>query len=170
MRSLLPQHKKGVSELISYTLLIIIAVAASILVYNYIKLTVPKDKPNCPDGSSLVVGSYSCNYSSLANSKLSITLLNKGRFTVDGAYIRIGRINDSARKLIQNINSIYLISSTGESGLKPNDENTYLYSFSSSILSSGANNYSLEIQPAIVDDTTHKLAACTSFVQTIVCN
>ncbi|MEI6850089.1 MAG: hypothetical protein WCK29_03545 [archaeon] len=165
MRSISPQHKKGVSELISYTLLIILAVAASVLVYNYLKLTVPKDKPTCPDGSSLIMSNYNCTF---AASSLSITLLNKGRFTIDAAYLRIGKVNDSARKAINKNNEF--LTAGGSAGLKPNDEQSYVYSFSNTILSLGASNYSLEIQPAMIDDATHKLAACTPFVQTITCN
>ena len=38
MKGILPRHNKAVSELISYTLLIVVAVIASTLVYNFRKL------------------------------------------------------------------------------------------------------------------------------------
>jgi hypothetical protein len=169
MRSILPLRKRGVSELISYTLLIILAVSASVLVFNYLKVLTPKDKITCPDGNSLIMTSYNCTYNPAGTSTLNITLSNKGRFTLDGAYIRIGGINKAAKKLVNKNDSIFLIHND-QPGLKPGEENTYSYNFPTIYLNSSAGDYLLEIQPAMVDENTKKFAACTSFVQTITCS
>src|SRR3989344_2267950 len=52
---------KGISEMVAYTLLIIIAVGISVLVYTYLQVLVPKDKATCPDTISATILNVSCS-------------------------------------------------------------------------------------------------------------
>jgi hypothetical protein len=76
------KNKKGVSVLIAYVLLIMIAVSLSFGVYFSLKRWIPEDRPECPAGVSLVIKSVEC-----VNSEMTIIFENKGRFDIDGAYI-----------------------------------------------------------------------------------
>lgn len=157
MRGILQKHKKGVSELVSYTLLIIIAVAAAVLVYNYLKIYVPKDSPTCQDGISLVISDVKCNATASPDT-LAVTVLNKGRFNIDAAYIRIGQQGKTTKTLVngQNINDLYFIPS-----LSPEQSDIKMFNITSGLLASNT-TYIIEIEPAVIDSTTKKLAACTA--------
>ncbi len=81
-------NKKGLSEVVSYVLLIVIAVSLSILVFAWLKVKVPKEKLECPDSVSLILKEYVCN---TALDKVEITFQNKGLFKIDGVYIRYSK-------------------------------------------------------------------------------
>lgn len=168
MRGIFPKRKKAVSELISYSLLIVIAIAASVLVYSYLKVYVPKDNPTCPDGISILVTDYACNLSIGGGANLTIDFMNKGTFNIDAAYIRIGTPGSTTNMLINGAQQqdLYFIPT-----LSPNQQ-VFSKSFQvdSSIISS-AGNYNLEVEPAVTDPTTNNLNLCSSSVisQTIQC-
>jgi FlaG/FlaF family flagellin (archaellin) len=84
MRGLLRSDKKGVSEMVAYVLLIILALGLSILVYSYLKGFIFKERVECPDGVSLSISEAECN---CENNKLHITLTNNGRYTVYNSYV-----------------------------------------------------------------------------------
>ena len=77
------ENKKGVSEVVSYVLLIIIAVSLSAIVLTFLKNQISNEKAECPDEVSLIIKEYSCE----SNSKINITFQNKGNFNLDGTYI-----------------------------------------------------------------------------------
>ena len=76
-------NRKGVSEMISYVLLIVIAVAISILVYAFVSSYVLKVPESCPDDTSLAIQSYNC-YSSGSMKVMNVTIVNQGFHNVDG--------------------------------------------------------------------------------------
>ena len=82
--------KKGLSNIVAYSLLIAMALALSILVYSWLQYYVSEpDSVECPEGINLVFHNYSCNYSRAgADGSLNFTVQNKGRFSVDGYIIR----------------------------------------------------------------------------------
>jgi len=171
MKSLFQQHKKGVSEVISYSLLIVIAVIVSVLVYSFLKLYIPKDKPECLDDVSLMIQDYSCyvNKTDSDPTNITLSLLNNGRFKVDAAYIRIGK-SDRTTKTWINPENKGLFSFAPP--LMPGSYERRNYTLSSlsnnPVKSSG--NYILEVQPSVKDKKTGKFAACTNIVQqTITC-
>ncbi|MBM3233434.1 hypothetical protein FJZ18_04700, partial [Candidatus Pacearchaeota archaeon] len=82
--------KRGVSEIVGYVLLVLIAVTLSVGVYVYLKLQVPKENIKCENDATLVIDAASCKALSGINKELTITLSNKGLYTVDAAYIRLG--------------------------------------------------------------------------------
>ena len=82
-------NKSGVSLMVSYVLLILIAVALSLLVFSYLKIYIPSNqKPECANDFSLIIQSLSCSLATDPN-EMTITLQNKGLFNADGVLIRI---------------------------------------------------------------------------------
>ena len=90
-------NNRGVSEVVSYVLLIVITIAVSALVYGSLRLYVPSEIAECPSGISVLVESLSC---SKDDGKLELSIYNNGLFKVDGAYIRIGNVNREFREWI----------------------------------------------------------------------
>ena len=152
--------KKGVSEMVSYVLLVVIAVGLSVLVYNYLSVYTPKDLPQCEEDVRIILQSYSC-YSGTPGT-LNLTLLNKGVFKIDVAYIRFGAESRKVKTLI-NENDLYFsdILTGGKTGLNPGKTATKGFVFD--ITSAG--RYAVEIQPAVFTDT-NELALCESAVIT----
>jgi hypothetical protein len=179
-------NKKGVSEMVSYVLLVIIAIGLGALVFTYLQVYVPKDKTICPEDTAISIESYSCNYTSSANPKsnLSLTLSNKGLFTINAAYIRIGAEGRTVRELINdprvtgNPSSGFYLSrglqapstpgtvTSAFTGLLPGESTTRIYH---PIQINRAGNYEIEIQPAV--GTYNKLTICekSTIVQKITC-
>jgi len=147
MKKLLLKDKKAMSEVIGVVLLIIITVGIAILVYNYLELLVPKEKPECPDGISLTVKKAVCSLNSTSSTvegNITIIIENRGRFAVDGAYIRVGPANRKVRELI-NKNNLYFEES---GGLIPENTFSKIYNFSDSQIISAGENV-LEVEPFI---------------------
>ncbi len=78
------KSKKAVSIMVSYVLLIIIAITLSILIYTWLKKQVPKEVEECEIDVSLIMQEYSCD-----NNQFSVNIKNQGFFSVDGLYIRV---------------------------------------------------------------------------------
>ncbi len=76
--------KKGLSIMIGYVLLIVIAIVMSLIVYQWVKTYIPKGGIECVDGVSVFLKNvtYNCN-----DGKLDITFQNNGRFDVAGFFI-----------------------------------------------------------------------------------
>lgn len=94
---LLLQDRKGVSPVIGYVLLIVLAVAMGGAVYYFLQLYIPKEQAQCPEGASLIIKEASCNNT---NGKLEVTLVNKGLFTLDGAFIKVGNASETFRTVV----------------------------------------------------------------------
>lgn len=76
-------NNKGLSEIVSYVLLIVIVLAIAGLVFSWTKSIIPKDKEECPE-VSIIISDYNCS-----NNSLTLELTNKGLFDVDGWYARV---------------------------------------------------------------------------------
>lgn len=162
MKGIFQPHKKGVSEIISYSLLIVIAVIVSVLVYSFLKLYIPKNQPECLDDVSLMIQDYTCTPS--PTNTLSVTLLNNGRFNVDAAYIRIGKPGRTTKTWINKDEGFTF----APPGLIPGKPEIRTFNSLSIPLVTGD---ILEVQPSIIDKKTGKFAACENIVQqTITCN
>ena len=80
------KNKKAVSEMVSYVLLIVIAVGLSVLVFAFLRLYVPKFQvPECPDGISLTIQEYSC---SASTDSLQLKIHNRGLCNVTSVFVR----------------------------------------------------------------------------------
>lgn len=152
--------KRGVSEMVNSVLLIIVVITIASLVFAFLKLYVPKEKPTCDKEVFLVIQNYSCS-----DNIITLSLLNKGLFSVDAVYIRIGPINKTIRYLI-NSDKLYFGVIDGKKGLAPGK--TYTETYSNQLINSEKSI--LEIQPAIF--SKNELALCENAVitQEISCN
>ena len=96
-------NKKGLSEIIAYTLLILIAVSMAGFVYIWLQIQLPKDKMECPDGVSIAINSYSCRDS---DGVINITFENKGLFNLDGVNVLISNDTNVPSKPITALSKI----------------------------------------------------------------
>lgn len=98
------KEKRGVSEIVSYVLLISITFIISGMVYAWLVFYVtPGEEIKCDDGVSLTISDYHYNCST---KELNITLQNRGLFDVDGYTIRVNNRSDSRM-------GVYTLNSTG---------------------------------------------------------
>jgi len=169
-----PHNKKAVSEIISYVLLIVIAIAIAGMVFAYLKVYVPKQKPECKENIYLSALDFSCD-----GELLNLTLVNKGYFTVDGVYIRVGEQGSKIRwpaVLVRNNNeaaplyfaNYFGVYSKQNKALAPDE--TFSEVFNISRGTSGPGEYVLEIEPAVFGEKG--LAVCEKALVTysLSCN
>src|SRR3989338_11015319 len=105
--NLFPLNRTGVSLMVGYVLLIAIAVALATAVFFYLKLYLPAESSECYQDISLTIDSVRCVYNPVSSgsptsSTVYVNITNKGFFSVDGAYIKIG---DEDRILRESLNS-----------------------------------------------------------------
>lgn len=81
--------KRGVSEIVSYVLLISITFAISGMIYAWLVFYVtPGQEVKCDEGISLTIRSYVYNCTASPKT-FNITLQNRGLFDIDGYVIRV---------------------------------------------------------------------------------
>ena len=145
-------NKKALSEIVGYTILIIIAISLSALVYSFLRLYIPKEQVTCEEDIKLIIQDSSC-----ADKVLNLTLTNKGLFKADIAYVRFG--DESIKTRINNL------SLSGELyGLNPGKSFISTYNLAG-LVNDGNQNYGLEIQPAIIVDK--KIIVCENAIITM---
>ena len=138
-------NKKGVSLMVGYALLIVIAIALAAIVYPYLKsIGVPIEKVECNPDISLSIENISCNR---AGRSLSFNLLNRGLFNVTGVYIRFAEAERSIRPQINTGKELYLTGLVNPAPLGPGQE-TPTRTYPTGNLPSGK-SFVLEVQPAI---------------------
>lgn len=158
--------KRGVSEIVSYTLLIVISISLAVLVFNYLKSYTPKDKPECKDGINIVIEKAECD---LLGKRLNLTLENRGRFKVEMAFIRIGK----EQGIKQTLQPSPLPLSSGEVNyLGPGNVSVdYIIDLGETVIDS--DTYVLEIQPAHFtkegNTNPNTLALCPAVRENIFC-
>ena len=116
-------NTKGVSVIIGYVLLVVIAISLSLLVYAWLKGFLPGDIEKCPDETSLIITDYSCE-----NGKLALTLKNQGLFNLYGFIVRVNNVSGGFfydLKENGNIENYFL-----NNKLKPNEKQTKIFSYS----------------------------------------
>lgn len=165
-------YRRGISEIISYVLLIVIAITISALVYGFLKLYVPKEKPECKDGINLIIENVKCKHEANGINNLSLILQNRGLFKIDNAFLRIGFENRQFRADIPQTNPTILTNKTSyEEGLNPQESTSFL-NFELPSDYSAPGNYILEVQPAhfTKGKDIESLALCPPIKQVISCN
>lgn len=165
--------RKAVSEMVSYVLLVIIAVGVSVAVYNFLSVYTPKDHASCSNDVRVVLQSYTCQSGSEKN--ITLTLLNKGVFKVDAVYIRFGAQDRKVKDLINNGNDLYFSTLVGNNNPGLNPGASAVKSFNSENLKnvplSSPGVYGVEIEPAVFSES-NDLALCpqATITQDIVCS
>lgn len=99
MVSFYRHHKRGISEMIGYALLIAAALTLSLLVYAWLKSYTPGEVESCPDDVALVIADVICNP---VTNIMNLTLQNKGLFTVNGYYLKASNSTGIARYILKN--------------------------------------------------------------------
>lgn len=148
------KNRRAVSEILGYVLLIIIALGLSVLVFSYLKSFTPKDKPECKSDIHLVLVNYTCT-----KGNLILSMQNKGLFSIDAAYIRVGGESRKVKDLI-NKDNLYIQLNSSVKGLPPGQTITKQYIHPSIT----EEKLGLEIQPAVFDK--NELAICSNAVIT----
>ena len=126
--------KRGLSEMVAYAMMVAIALSLALIVYAWMKGNVIGEAPSCPDDISVIMSAYSCDP---AVKNLSITLRNKGKFTIDGFIIKGGK-NNTANYMLNTtdtplfdpdttINRNFSYSVLGGSSLKIIEVTPYYY-------------------------------------------
>lgn len=78
------KEKRGISELLSYVLLVGLGVTLSVAVYSWLTFYIHQSKIElCPEGVSIIISNYNCSAD-----KLSLEVRNKGLFNIDGFILR----------------------------------------------------------------------------------
>ncbi len=160
---MLRKNKKALSEVVAYTLLIIIAISLAALAYPFLKLYLPKEKLECEQEINLIIPDYSC---SLAEGQLNLTLSNKGLFKADAAYIRFGAQDQRIKEQINRENFL-LFNPDNSPGLNPGEEFSASYNVSAYLAEAGS--YGLEIQPAVIIEKQLVVCEQSIITQTIEC-
>lgn len=141
------KSKKGISEIVSYTLLIIIAVAVSVLVFSFLRSYIPKyQTPECPTDINIDVRDIICS-----SRNLEITLSNKGLFSIDAAFVRLNPPGREVKSLVAGDSLIEF-----ENPLIPGNITTIEVALNSYTPGAG---FRIEVQPARFNEK-NELAAC----------
>lgn len=155
------KDKKGVSLMLSYVLLISIAIVMSIAIFSWLKLIANVEPiESCEDGTSIVIEDYSC-----FNETLQLKIKNNGRFSVNGFIITVSDDPDRTPVIPikpiggsdVNVNPGYY---TFIEGLKPGK------SINSSFSNSGIEFESItnvRLQPFIISKSDDKIV-CDEFI------
>jgi hypothetical protein len=163
-KKLLPQikSKKGISEMVSYALLIIIAVGLSVGVFFFLKTYIPKyQTPECPENIHVSVEAISCRLD-----KIEFEVVNKGLFTVDALYVRLNPPGREIKSLISRDGFTSL-----DPPLVPGNKSLISKPITPKIVSTNSGpGYTLEIQPAVFKEDGN-LATCESVIrQKVTCS
>ena len=87
------RQKKGVSEMVSYVLLVVIAITVAAAVFFWMRSMVPTcsendtdcfGKGDCPDQTSMMILDYHCD-----STGIDLTFKNNGMFNISGATITV---------------------------------------------------------------------------------
>jgi hypothetical protein len=80
-------EKRAISEVVSYVLLVSLSIAMAGIIYAWLNFYVksPLPEESCPD-VSLIILEYKCDSTT---GFLNLTVQNRGRFDVDGYYLKI---------------------------------------------------------------------------------
>lgn len=142
--------------MVSYVLLIIIAVGLSVAVYSFLKVYIPKyEAPECNKEVQISIAAYTCD-----NNLVSIELTNRGLFNLEAVYVRIAEEGRKVKKTISpSPHYLTPVLAPGETSLLPH--------FPFTIDSSGF--YDLEIEPAILNEEGN-LALCPEYTITKTIN
>lgn len=118
-------RKSGVSEMVSYVILISIGITIAVAVFAWLSGWIaPGNNPVCPEDISLIIKSYECPaVQGSAARTINLVIENKGLFNADGFYIKASENSaelpsielKSARQDLNPFKGIYEFKTDGES-------------------------------------------------------
>lgn len=147
-------NKKAISEIVSYVLLIVIAIGISAMVFAFLKIYLPKAQPQCPSDLSLIVQDYTCS-----GADLTLDISNRGLWKVDAVYVRLGTPNQAVKKLLSTQrDSLYF-----EGGLMPSKSTSKSYKIGG--LTNLQEEMEVQLTPAIISED-NKIVICENAIIT----
>jgi hypothetical protein len=94
--------KKALSEMVSYTLLVVIAVGLSVLVYAWLRSYINTgEKIECGDEIALSIIDYTCS-----GDIISLSLKNNGFFNINGFFMKASNISDQSKVIATSLNCV----------------------------------------------------------------
>jgi len=99
-------NKKALSEIVSYVLFIVIAISLASGVYVWMQTLIPAEGElkECSDETSIIISDYNCN---LDSNQITLILQNKGKFTIDGFFIRASNDSNNIPALVLESNDTF---------------------------------------------------------------
>lgn len=162
-------NKKAISEVVSYTILVIIAIGLSIFVYQYLKGNIKDSGEVCPDSVYISIDAVLCNFTSAPGipPTFGIVLTNRGFFNISGAHVRIAHEGASVKRQINNSQVLF-----PGGPLAPGNAVQYYYNTAINPPGNIINQvgpYVVEVQPVLLSKKK-KFVLCSSVVtQPFVC-
>jgi len=160
-------NRKGVSLMVGYALLIVIAIGLAAIVYPFLKARLPEDRVECPADLSISIEEVLCNR---ADWSVTVRMLNRGLFNITGAYIRFAEADKSVRPQINTGKELFLTGSTNPRPLGPGQRTPPLsYQIGSLSHLPPDGDFIVEVQPAIYRKRV--LVPCSNKIvtQTVKC-
>lgn len=137
--------------MIGYVLLIALAIGLSVGVFYYLKLYLPSENPKCSQEITLSIDKLNCTISG-SSYDVYVELTNRGLFTVDSAYIKIGDEDRIVKDLLNNPEERLTSSCNSfEIGLKPGDSFCENYVYNPTEVTS---TKEVSIEPLVYIDNT----------------
>ena len=170
-KSTYPQEKRGVSLMLSYVLLISLALLMAVTIYSSLKL-IANVKPvsSCESGTSTIITSYSCVKGILGSPSLDpvfeLNLTNNGLFSTHGIIIAIS--DDDKKVPVVPVNAKYLPNNRGDGiylfapSLDPDKTQTAQFNVNNFSQTSTAIKQ-VRIQPFIINEK-NDLVSCSDAV------
>jgi hypothetical protein len=165
-------QRKGVSLMVGYVLLIALAIGLSVGVFFYLKLYLPPEDPKCPENVDISIDDVVCSISGSGGANVNIKLTNRGLFTIDSAYIKIGDADRIYKVQLNDVNLRLVSSGTicgnSEIGLEPGEKycETHVY-LTQSPLNSVLQEISVE--PLIFVENTPVICSNDVVKRNVVC-
>jgi len=152
---MLMKNKRGISVILGYVLLVALGISLATIVFIWLRdYVTPNDTGKCSEDVSLIIEKVDCDYS---NKILSITLRNRGLFSINGSIIRVNDNPASDLGLYTiGVDKKGLLKNDGAnftSPLKPNEEIILEYDFNTASSKTGVNLFFLvDAQPFVIDN------------------
>lgn len=146
----LKMNKKGISEVIGYVLLVVIAISLSLLVYAWLKNYMPGEIEKCSDSASLAITDYSCN-----EHKITLGIKNNGLFNLYGFIARVREEENGFFYELKNGTNYF----KEENGLEPNEEDIRIFSYENH-----TQIIEIQIQPFILGKKKEVILCDSAFI------
>lgn len=156
------QNKKAISEMVSYILLIVIAMSIAIGVYSWLKIYVPAENTEkCAEETAIAINDFNCTAAG-EDKILTLTIENKGLFNIQGFFARASNDSEQLPSTMLEILSAGQIGVKGrydfpeEDKFKPGEIKDFDF-----IYTDLASIKRVQIQP-FIRDSTGRLLMCTN--------
>lgn len=142
-------NKKAVSQLLAYSIMIIIAVALSGLVYTFLYQNIPKDEVDkCPQNINLAIEKINCLIGVAGDADVETIISNRGLFSVKGFSVAVRSENSTADNKIEESSANRQFE--GEERLTPGEAT--LQEFNSIIFPKEKDNLVFELKPIVLNE------------------